>query len=141
MEKISRTDHVRNEEVLHRVEWERNIIHKVIRRKVDWTGHILRMNRFQKHVTEGKMEGTGRRGKRRKSLLNDLKEATAYWEMREEALGCTVCSTHFRTSYGPVVRLYVYYRLCLLVSGSSQPDYLLQCGMWVDDGGSSIRAY
>jgi hypothetical protein len=41
MEKISWTDRVRNEEVLHGVKEERNIIHTVKRRKADWIGHIL----------------------------------------------------------------------------------------------------
>ena len=35
IEKISWTDHVRNEEVLHRVKEERNILHTVKRRKAD----------------------------------------------------------------------------------------------------------
>jgi heme exporter protein D len=46
MEKISWTDRVRNEEVLHKVKEERNILHTVKRRKADWVwiGHILRRN-------------------------------------------------------------------------------------------------
>jgi hypothetical protein len=40
MEKISWTDRVRNEEVLHRVK----ILHTVKRRKANWSGHILRRN-------------------------------------------------------------------------------------------------
>ena len=35
MEKISWTDRVRNEEVLHRVKEERNIIHTIKRKKAD----------------------------------------------------------------------------------------------------------
>jgi hypothetical protein len=66
-----------NEEVLRRVK-ERNILHIVIGRKTNWTGHILRRNCLLKHVIEGKLEGriemTGRRGRRRKQLLDDLKE-------------------------------------------------------------------
>jgi hypothetical protein len=49
MEKISWTDHVRNEEVLHRVKEERNIIHEIKRRKANWIGHILRRNCLLKH--------------------------------------------------------------------------------------------
>jgi hypothetical protein len=75
---ISWTDRVRNEEVLHRVKEERNIIHTIKRRNANWIGHILRRNCLLKHVIEGKVEGriemTGRRGRRRKQLLNDLKE-------------------------------------------------------------------
>jgi len=40
MEKISWTDLVRTEEVLHRVSKEKNIIHKIKRRKANWIGHI-----------------------------------------------------------------------------------------------------
>ena len=39
MEKVSWTDHVKNE-VLHRVKVDRNILHAVKRRKADWIGHI-----------------------------------------------------------------------------------------------------
>jgi len=31
------------------------------------------------------MEVTGRRGRRRKQLLNDLKETREYWKLKEEA--------------------------------------------------------
>jgi hypothetical protein len=57
MEKIGWTDRVRNEEVLHRVNEERNIVHKIKRRKANWIGHILRRNCLLKHVIEGKLEG------------------------------------------------------------------------------------
>jgi hypothetical protein len=67
-----------NEEVLHRVKEERNILHTIKRREANWIGHILRRNCLLKHVIEGKLEGriemTGRRGRRRKQLLDDLRE-------------------------------------------------------------------
>jgi len=44
MEKISWTDHVRNEEVLLRVNEHRNILHEIRKRKASWIGHILRRN-------------------------------------------------------------------------------------------------
>jgi hypothetical protein len=53
MEKNSWTDRVRNEEVLHRVKEERNIVHTINRRKANWIGHILRRNCLLKHVIEG----------------------------------------------------------------------------------------
>jgi hypothetical protein len=50
-------------------------------------------------VIEGKLEGrvemTGRRGRRRKQLLDDLKEKIIYWKMKEEALDLTLWSTRF----------------------------------------------
>jgi hypothetical protein len=74
MENISWTDRVRNEELLHRAKEERNILHTIKRRKANWIGHILRRNCLLNHVIERKTEGAGRRGRRRKQLLDDLKE-------------------------------------------------------------------
>jgi hypothetical protein len=75
---ISSVDDERNEKVLHIVKKERNILHTIKRRKANWIGHILRRNCLLKHVTEGKIregtEVTERRGRRRKQVLNDLKE-------------------------------------------------------------------
>jgi hypothetical protein len=47
---------VRNEEVLHRIKEERNILHTIKRRKANWIGHILRRNCLIKHV-KGEEEG------------------------------------------------------------------------------------
>jgi hypothetical protein len=44
------------------------------------------MNCLPKHVNEGKIEGTGGRGRRRKHLLDDLKEMKGYWKWEEEVL-------------------------------------------------------
>ena len=78
MEKISWTDHVRNEEVLLPVNEQRNILHAIRKRKSNWIGHILRRNCLLKQVIEGKIKGeievTRRRGRRRKELLDDLKD-------------------------------------------------------------------
>jgi hypothetical protein len=46
MEKSSWTDHVKNEEVLHRVKEERNTLRTITRRKANWIGHILLKNCF-----------------------------------------------------------------------------------------------
>ena len=57
MEKINWTDHVRNEEVLLRVNEQRNILHEIRKRKANWIGHILRRNCLLKQVIEGKIKG------------------------------------------------------------------------------------
>jgi len=68
---------VRNEEVLHRVKQDRNILHTATVRKADWIGHILRRNCLLKHVIEQKIEGrievTGRRRRRGKQLWMTLR--------------------------------------------------------------------
>jgi hypothetical protein len=48
---------VRNEEALHRVKEERNIVHTIKRMMANWIGHILRRNCLLKHVVEGNVEG------------------------------------------------------------------------------------
>jgi hypothetical protein len=57
MEKISWTDHVRNEDVLLSVKEQRNMLHEIRKRKANWIGHILYRNCLLKRVTEGKKEG------------------------------------------------------------------------------------
>ena len=74
MEKISWTDHVRNEEVLLRVNEQRNILHEIGERKANWIGHILGGNCLLQQVIEGELKGgievPGRRGRRRRKLLD-----------------------------------------------------------------------
>jgi hypothetical protein len=107
MEKISWTDHVRNEEVLLRVKEQRNILHEIHKRKVNWIGHILRRNCLLQRVIEGKIqaeiEETGRQGRRRTKLLDDLKERRGYFHLKEEALGGTTLRARFGRGFGPVV--------------------------------------
>ena len=93
MEKIIWTDHVRNEEVLLRVEEQRNILHEISKRKANWIGHILGRNCLLQRVIEGKIKGgievTGKRGRRRRKLLDDFKERRGYSHLKEEALDRT----------------------------------------------------
>jgi hypothetical protein len=82
MEKIIFTDCVRNEEVLQRAEKDRNIPHKIERRKANWIGYILRKNCLLKRVIKGNIEGRiqvmGTRGRKRKQLLDDFMATTRY---------------------------------------------------------------
>jgi hypothetical protein len=52
MEKISWSDCVKNEEVLHTVKEERSILRAMKRRKANWIGHILHRNCLLKCVIE-----------------------------------------------------------------------------------------
>ena len=107
MEKIIWTDHARNEEVLLRVNEQRNILHEIRKRKANWIGHILRRNCLLLQVIEGKIKGqikvTRRRGRRRKKLLDDLKDRRGYCQLKEEALDRTMWRNRFGRGFGPVV--------------------------------------
>ena len=104
---ISWTDHVRNEEVLLRVNKQRNIIHEIIKRKANWIGHILLRNCLLKQAIEGKIKGqievTRRQGRRRKKLLDDLKDRRGYCELKEEAIDPIMWRNCFARGFGPVV--------------------------------------
>ena len=98
---------LRNEEVLLRVN-ERNILQEIRKRKANWIGHILRRNCLLKQVIEGKIKGekevARRRGRRRKKLLDDLKNRRGYSHLKEEALDRTIWRHRFGGGFGPVVR-------------------------------------
>ena len=71
-----------NEDVLNRVQEERNILPTIHRQRPNWIGHILHRNCLLTHVTAGKMKGkmevTGRQGRRPKQLLEDHKKKRGY---------------------------------------------------------------
>jgi hypothetical protein len=104
MEKISWTDHVRNEDVKE----QRNILHEIRKRKTNWIGHILRRNCLLQRVAEGKIQGgievTGRQRRRHRKLLDDLKERREYSHLKEEALDRTMWRARFGRGFGHVVR-------------------------------------
>jgi hypothetical protein len=82
--------------------------HEIRKRKANWIGHILRRNCPLQRVTEGKIQGgievTGRQGRRRRKLLDDLKESRGYSHLKEEALDRTMWKARFGRGFGPVVR-------------------------------------
>jgi hypothetical protein len=51
MEKISWTSHVRNEEVLLRVNEQRNILHEIRKWKANWIGHIESFGTFYSYLS------------------------------------------------------------------------------------------
>jgi len=76
--------------------------------KANWIGHILRRNCLLQRVIEGKIKGgtevTGRRRRKCRKLLDDLKERRGYSHLKEEALDRTMWGARFGRSFGPVVR-------------------------------------
>jgi hypothetical protein len=86
---------------------QRNILHEIRKRKVNWIGHISRRNCLLKQVIEGKIKGrievTRRRGRRRKKLLDKLADRRGYSHLKEEALNRTKWRDRFGRGCGPVV--------------------------------------
>jgi len=96
-----------NEVVLLRVNEQRNILHEISKRKANWIGHILRRNcllhgGYWRKDKRG-IEVTGRRGRRSRKLLDDLKERRGYSHLKEEALDRTMWRVRFGRGFGPVV--------------------------------------
>jgi hypothetical protein len=84
------------------------ILHEIRKGKANWIGHILRRNCLLQRVTEGKIQGTievtGKQGRRRRKLLDDLKERRGYSQLKEEALDRTMWRARFGRGFGSVVR-------------------------------------
>jgi hypothetical protein len=68
----------------------------------------LRKKRIKTQVIEemitGRIEPTGRRGRRHRRLLNDVKKNIRYWELEEEALDRTVWRTRCGRGCATVLR-------------------------------------
>jgi len=47
---------------------------------------------------------TGRRGRRSRKLLDDLKEMRVYCHLKQEVLDCTMWRAGYGRGFGPVVR-------------------------------------
>ena len=81
---------------------------EIRKRKANWIGHILGRNCLLQRVTEGKIKGgievTGRRGRRRRKLLDDIKERRGYSHSNKEALDRTMWRARFGRGFGRVVR-------------------------------------
>jgi hypothetical protein len=65
----------------------------------NWIVHILRSKcllcQFIERKLKGEIEVTGRRGRRRRKLMDDLKERRAYLNLKEEALDRTMWRARF----------------------------------------------
>jgi len=76
-----------------------HILHEIRKWKANWIGHILHRNCLLQQVIEGKIKGgievTGRRGRKRRKLLDDLKEKRGYSHLKEEALDRTMWRARF----------------------------------------------
>ena len=97
-----------NDDILHTVKEERNILHVIHGRKTNRIAYILRRNCLLKHIIEGKIKGemevARRQGRRRKKLLDDLKDRRGYPHLKEEALDRTMWRHRFGGGFGPVGR-------------------------------------
>jgi hypothetical protein len=78
------------------------------KQKANWIGHILRRKCLLQRIMEGKIQGgiemTGRRGRRRRKLLDDLKERIRYFHLKEVAVDRAMWRGRFGRGFGPVVR-------------------------------------
>jgi len=106
MKKVGWADHVRNEKALPRIKEKRNILQTIKRRKANRFGCLLRRSCLLNHDIErkikGSMEVSGRRGRKRKQILDDLQEKSVYWKLKKEPVDCSLWRTRFGTDYGLV---------------------------------------
>ena len=83
-------------------------------------GYILHRNRRLKHGRKARrIEVKGRRGRRHKLIVDDFKETTGYWKLKEKSSVGTLWGTHFVRGYklevrhprcvGSITKSFVYY--------------------------------
>ena len=98
---------MRNEEVLYRDKKERNVVYTIKRWKATWICYFLNWNCLLKHISEAKIgediEVTGRRGKRRKQVLDYFQETRRYLKLKQNALDRSLWESFFGRGIGPVV--------------------------------------
>ena len=77
------------------------------------------------------MEVTRRRGRRRKKLLDDLKDRRGYSVLKEEALDRTMWRNRFGGDFEPVIRQNTeWMKPCFLINFPSWPNVLRQA--WIN---------
>ena len=84
MGKVKWSDRKTNEEVLQMVSEERSLLCKILSRKKNWIGYVLRGEGLLRDVMEGRMEGKRGRGRKRKSMLEELMKRD-YAQMKRHA--------------------------------------------------------
>ena len=67
-----------NEQIIERIGEKRKLLNNVLRRKVNWIGHILRRNCLLLDDIEGQVTEVKGVGRRRTQLLDDLRNRRRY---------------------------------------------------------------
>ena len=83
MEKIKWSEKVTNEQVLERIGEKRTLLNNILRKTAN--SHILRKNCLLHDDIEGQMTEVKAVGRRRKQLLDELRNKRRYWELKEKA--------------------------------------------------------
>ena len=93
---------------------ERNVLHTIERRKANCTGHFLRSKLLLKHVIEGKIQGTGRRG-----------EDVSRYQVTLRNLLCTRIWTSRRRDY--VMRVVMVMMIMMMMMRDDDDDHRATC--------------
>ena len=75
MLKISWTERVSNERVLHRTGARREMVRKIRQRQLRFLGHVMRLEQLESVCVTGKVEGRRGRGRPRMKLVDSLAKA------------------------------------------------------------------
>ena len=76
MMRLSYKDHVTNDEVLRRTNSKRSLREEITKRKLQYFGHVIRREKLQRVLMDGKIEGSRGRGRPRRTWVRDVTEAT-----------------------------------------------------------------
>jgi len=88
IERIAWTDHITNDEVLERVQENRQLINLIKERQAKWIGHVMISDTLLKDILEGKTKGKKQSGRPRQKTLDWMMERDnghTYQELKEMA--------------------------------------------------------
>ena len=85
MEKIGWLDKFTNEEILGRVNEDRQILNSIWQRKHRWIEHVLRHDRLLHGIIEGRMKGKPTRGRGIIQMLHDLANDNGFVALKRAA--------------------------------------------------------
>ena len=71
-----------NEQVHGRIADKRTLLNNILRRKVNWIGHIFRGNCLLHDAIEGQMTEVKGVRRRRTQLLDDLRNRRRHWKLK-----------------------------------------------------------
>ena len=83
MQKKKWSEKITNEHVLNCIGEKRTLLNNILRTKANWIGHILRRNCLLHDAIEGLMTEV-KVGRRRRQLLDDLRNRRRYWELKRK---------------------------------------------------------
>ncbi|KAJ4444491.1 hypothetical protein ANN_06283 [Periplaneta americana] len=84
--RVPRLDHIKNEEIRHRMDAEETVLNRIENKSLKWFGHLMRMgeDRWPKQIYQWKPPGRRRKGRLKRTWDNEVMEVMHKRGLRTE---------------------------------------------------------